>query len=566
MNRSILIHRLTGPAILLLLGIVALLAQAHVVHFFGVFVPLLLIMLGVLKLAERMALSEYDYPGPQGPGAPPYGGAPYPPPYGAPTYTASGPASTSPTSTSIVPTHDFGNQQRHRGRKAMSTMPPNPPGGMPPYPPYDPKTQWRVYREQQKAAWRAQRDAMRAQRQAWKSGYWGVPHVPSVVGPLILIAIGVIWLLIYSGHVPAQQFWNWYGHWWPLVLIVAGLAMLGEWMLDMRRSTPVHRRGSFVGILILVVFLGVCASAVNNWGWVGGLWSGNNGGFFNMLGMPEHDMDQPLLSEQIPANAAVQIKVPLGDVSVTAGDGPGIQVQAHAVAYAGSDAEAHKILEAEKATITVNGDSVLVTAQSKDHGRVNLAVTVPKSARVTVNSAWNDVTASGLGAGINVTARGDIHLNSITGPVEVHFINGRHNDISIHQADGDIKLEGDCNDLTLSDIKGRVTQNGQLEGDVHIENVSGGVHLHTSVTDVEIAALPGDMTLDSDDLRVNEATGAVHVVTHAKDVDLNQIYGDTSVQDRDGTISVEPAGPLGSRRATARATSRLPCHPTHREP
>ena len=144
-----------------------------------------------------------------------------------------------------------------------------------------------------------------------------------------------------------------------------------------------------------------------------------------------------------------------------------------------------------------------------------------------------------------MTARGDIHLNSITGPVDAHFINGRHNDISIHQADGDIKLEGDCNDLTLSEIKGRVIQNGQIEGDMHIEDVTGGVHLHTAVTDLEISALPGDLTLDSDELRVNEATGAVHVTTHAKDVDLNQIYGDTSVENRDGTISVEPAGAYG---------------------
>ena len=97
----------------------------------------------------------------------------------------------------------------------------------------------------------------------------------------------------------------------------------------------------------------------------------------------------------------------------------------------------------------------------------------------------------------------------------------------MHQVNGDMKLDGDCNDLTLSEIKGSVTQNGQIVGDVHIETVSGAVHLHTPVTEVEIASLPGDMTLDSDDLRVNEATGAVRVTTHAKDVDLNQIYGDT---------------------------------------
>ena len=68
------------------------------------------------------------------------------------------------------------------------------------------------------------------------------------------------------------------------------------------------------------------------------------------------------------------------------------------------------------------------------------------------------------------------------------------------------------------------------------------VHLHTSVTELELGSLPGDLTLDNDDLRVVEANGLVRVVTHSKDVDLSQIYGDTSVEDRNGTISVEPAG------------------------
>ena len=123
----------------------------------------------------------------------------------------------------------------------MSSVPPNmPPGGgaPPPYPPYDPKTQWRAYREQQKAAWRAQRDAWKAQRFAYKAGYGGVyaPRVPSIVGPVILITVGVVALLIVSGHIAASQFWSWYGHWWPLLLILAGLGLLAEWALDLRRK------------------------------------------------------------------------------------------------------------------------------------------------------------------------------------------------------------------------------------------------------------------------------------------------------------------------------------------
>lgn len=68
MNRYILIRRLYGPAILLLLGILALLNQAGVASW-NLFVPLLLILLGVIKLAERAALASDPYYGM------PYGGA-----------------------------------------------------------------------------------------------------------------------------------------------------------------------------------------------------------------------------------------------------------------------------------------------------------------------------------------------------------------------------------------------------------------------------------------------------------------------------------------------------------
>jgi DUF4097 and DUF4098 domain-containing protein YvlB len=431
----------------------------------------------------------------------------------------------------------------------MSSVPPNmPPGGArPPYPRYDPKTQYRVYREQQKAAWRAQREAWKAQRYAWKAGYVGAygPRVPSIVGPVILVGVGIVALLVVTGHIAGEDFWGWYGRWWPLLLIGAGIALIGEWALDMRRETPVRRSGSFVGILILLAILGFGASGwhhmrpwFNHMGDEGGM----NDDFFNAFGLPQHDMDEQVLSSQIPANSAVQIENPRGDVSITSGDGPNIEVHAHAVAFASTDSDANKIFAAEAGHVTVNGNSVTVKSDGNDNGRLNLTVTVPKSARVTINAGRGDVTAAGLGAGISVTApHGDVHLSAISGSVEMHFSGGKH-DFSAHQVDGDLITDGDCNDLTLSEIKGKIVQNGEILGDVHIENIGGPVHLHTSVTDLQLASLPGDLTLNSDDLRVAEAKGPVHVTTHSKDVDLNQIYGDSSVDDRDGTISVEPAG------------------------
>jgi hypothetical protein len=113
MSRYIMIRRLRWPAILLLAGVVALLHETGAIdHFWHLFIPLLLILLGVMLLAERAALAaEGGYP--PYPGAPyagaPYPGAPYPgavdPMAGQPV----APPSTAPPGSSIVPaaSHDL---------------------------------------------------------------------------------------------------------------------------------------------------------------------------------------------------------------------------------------------------------------------------------------------------------------------------------------------------------------------------------------------------------------------------------------------------------------------------
>ncbi len=101
MNRYLFIRRLMWPCILLLLGITALLHQAHIVHM-SLFIPLLLILIGVLKLAERAALAaEGGYP-------PLYPWGTYP---GAPNPPAQGGAGPNPptavASTNSLSIHGF---------------------------------------------------------------------------------------------------------------------------------------------------------------------------------------------------------------------------------------------------------------------------------------------------------------------------------------------------------------------------------------------------------------------------------------------------------------------------
>jgi hypothetical protein len=96
-NEWLQIRRLRGPAFLVLIGIMFLLGEYHILSWERSW-PLLLILFGLLKLAERLALSRIDPA--QINGGFPAGYPPYPSPGVAPVSTT-GPVTT----TAIVPQH-----------------------------------------------------------------------------------------------------------------------------------------------------------------------------------------------------------------------------------------------------------------------------------------------------------------------------------------------------------------------------------------------------------------------------------------------------------------------------
>jgi hypothetical protein len=94
MNRYILIRRLRAPAFLLLVGVIALLAQADILSW-GQSWPLFLILAGVLLLAERAALASEEYS--------PYAGAAGP-------GTAQGAGQPAQQAPAPAESHDFGDE------------------------------------------------------------------------------------------------------------------------------------------------------------------------------------------------------------------------------------------------------------------------------------------------------------------------------------------------------------------------------------------------------------------------------------------------------------------------
>lgn len=438
----------------------------------------------------------------------------------------------------------------------MASMPPPPPGrppgpppgappNMPPYgAPYgaNPKDYWRYQKEQNKAAWRAQRDAWRAQRQVLRAQY-RTPRVPSVAGPIILITVGIIALLLITGHLDADHFWNVVDHWWPLMLIGLGIIALAEWAIDLRRENPPARHyGGYVWLVVLVVILVTGGAGWHRyWGPLRAQMGDDNDNFFNAFGQPEHDLDQAVLDTNIPADAQIQIQNPRGDISITAADQGNVTVKAHQIAYANSDENAKKIFEAQQAHVTVSGKAVLIKVEGNSSGRTNLTLTIPKTASVNVTTGHGGLTVAGLGGNVDADLQhGDMEATGVHGYVHAHL--SHNGDLSAHDIQGDVTVEGNGGDLTLSDIHGKVMMQGDYTGDTHLERVDQAVHFHSSRTDLELARLPGDLSLNGDALHATQVVGPVRAVTHSKDIEMSQVSGETHIEDRDGRVELEMAG------------------------
>ncbi len=411
----------------------------------------------------------------------------------------------------------------------------------PPYPPpQDPRRQQKDYWRGQKAALRSQRDYWKAQRRDQRY-YWRSMHRPSIVGPIVLLAIGIIALLITSGKLSAPLFWDWFLRWWPVLLVIVGLASLLEWFID--RDQTYRRKGGTFGIVLLIFLLvGIAYSQSHVHRFMDGIGMNDNTDW-SMFSGEEHDHDAD--SEvAVPANALVQVQVPHGDVTITGSADNQMRIHAHQVVHTNSDSDADKVFPTLDPKVTVTGNTVLVRVEPQNNNYADLTIELPEGASTDITAGHGDVSVEGVKGAANISSgHGDVKLTSIGSTVHVHMSKG---DFSAHEIGGTVSLDGHFDDVTISELAGGLSMEGEFFGDTHLEQIASTVHFHSSRTDFEMARLAGDLTLDSDDLHVGQAVGPLRIVTRSKNIECSQVSGDVHIENANGDVSVTAVEPLGN--------------------
>ncbi len=376
----------------------------------------------------------------------------------------------------------------------------------------------------------------------------------SMTGPVILIAIGVIFLLSNLGVIQRWQLWHWFGHWWPVLLILWGVIALVEHSSAHRMGYRTrHLGGGGIVLLILLVALGVSAhySSDVNWGGVRDQLQMDDdlGGFFGTAFTFDDTLQQ-----SFPKDGNLRIVCDRGALNVTPSDDDQIHVVVHKQLYAHDQHEANKYNEGSKPQITVTGNSVLLNANTDgagDHGvTADMDISVPAAVAVDIASKRGDVTVNDRKANVKTSVQhGDVTLTAIGGPVQVDLEKGS---LRATQISGDVNVTGHVDSVNIEDVSGAVSLNGDFYEDIRLSKIAKSVTFKTSRSDMEFASLAGDLDIASDEVRGSELTGPSRVSSSSKDIHLEDVSGDLQVQSNNGDVEITTSGkqPAGKINVT----------------
>ena len=430
--------------------------------------------------------------------------------------------------------------------------PPYPPPGAPSGPPYG--NDWKYQRRMLKEQMRAQRDMVRAQRDAYRYQARSMRR-SSILGPLVLITLGILFLLVQTGRLQAHYLWDWYARFWPFLLVGAGVILLLEWAYDQYAQSdsthPPYRRRVGGGVVTLLIFLAVTGVIFS------GIRSGGSSKLFPDLNLNQdnwdefmgdkHESDQTIV-QAFPAGASLNVDNPRGDVTITGtSDDNQIHVAVHKDVYSRSDSDADSKAQRLTPVININGNTVTLNVPTVESTRADLTITLPANVSPVVNANHGDIKISSIKGPVRVTANhGDVEISAITGDVNARINNG-NNDFSAHSVTGQVNLEGRAHDTTFSDLSGPVSVRGDFFGDTHCEHIRGPFRFHTSRTDFQLSRLDGDIEIGNNaELNASNAVGPVTLTTYSRNITLDRIAGDIFVTNRNGSVDVTSAPPLSS--------------------
>ena len=362
----------------------------------------------------------------------------------------------------------------------------------------------------------------------------GRPRRRSIFSGVLLIVLGLVFLAQnFRGDF---GFWRLIWKWWPLILILWGVAKLIDRLAAQRsgEGAPPTISGGEILLVSLVILLGLGVSAVH---WI------PRGPGVDVPWGNEYSFNQDIGPQAIPANSHISIRTQRGGITVRAEDTLEISVSAKKTGHAWTETEAQRQCQHVSVAISHSVDAYEVGMQGGEDGRctVDLEVHVPKQSDISTRTDHGDIQLTGIEGGVSVTtAHGDVEVRNPGGDVSVET---RKGDVQISDAGGNVKVSGRGGDVSISNVSGAATIDGEFYGSIKLEKIAKGVHFVSQRTDLTVTKISGRVDTSSGNLEITDASGSVSLKTKDYDVVMENVGGRIHINNHNGIVELRFATP-----------------------
>jgi len=363
----------------------------------------------------------------------------------------------------------------------------------------------------------------------------------SIIGPLILIAIGVLFLM--RNLFPDIPYWDLVARYWPFVLIAWGALRLVEIFVWAAMSKPVPQNGISGGewaMVFLICMIGggiYTARHYSQWFPTGRALHGV------MMDMGEsYDYTLPDVQKPCAANCRVLIESFRGNAKITGAADAVVKASGHQTIRSFQQSEADSANKQTPLELVSEGNQMIVRTnqdRSGDRSQVitDLELTVPAGSTIEAHGRNGDFDVTNVNGSVDISSdNAGVRLANLGGNVRVDL---RKSDI-VRATDvkGSVDLKGRGQDLDLQNISGPVTVAGTYVGQIQLRNLAQPLRYQDPQVTVDCEKLPGEMHLALGQVNGTDIVGPVRVNARSRDVQLTDFTQSLELEISRGDVTL----------------------------
>ena len=365
----------------------------------------------------------------------------------------------------------------------------------------------------------------------------------SVIGPLILIGIGALFLLRNLWpDIPMVELISRY---WPFVLIVWGGIRLIEILLWAIMAKPLPRNGISGGEWMLVFLIAIVGSTMYTARHVNSWFPTSNAWRRIVVNMGEsYDYSLAPVEKPCAKNCRVLIENFRGNAKITGTSDNTVKASGQETIRSFQQADADNASKQTPLELIQQGDQIIVrTNQDKVSDRAqpsaDLEITVPAGSSIEAHGRYGDFDIQNISGDVNINSdNAGVRLNDIGGNVRVDL---RASDtVRAVDVKGSVDLKGRGQDLDLENISGPVTVSATYFGQVQLRNLMQPLRYETGQTSVDLEKLPGQVQMSLGELTADNMVGPVRINGRSRDVQLSNFTQSLDLSLDRGDVELRP--------------------------